>query len=368
MSDVRRLRWCLLAVLAPGVVRAGDADEVARLAAANTAAVAAIRTIHFTVKVDDPAGRFGVTRAESWRAGDKIRLHFTHLGNENQAVIRDGVVRYSVRQDVGGSTALKNHSEVKESLDGGRYFWHGGVERYTEASPFLIDPWAAALCKLSDGGKHGNVTFAEFAANNARALRTVRRDGAAGAEVAEYRLGGATVAVHLAPAANYMVRKTERLDDTPNGYTSSAEVTAFREGPPGVFFPARVVVKRKTGGKDEPDEVFTFHDIKINAPIPDAAFDLKFRAGSRVTDRIQGTKYKVDEAGRQVGPAEPMAVSASPAISPADPDPPTETRAEPRRAGWWVLPASVGLLAVSGLWLFARRRALRSPPDNPSPS
>jgi len=344
----------LMAVAVPA--RGGESEDLDRLCTANSAAMESIRTFHCKVKIDDPSARFGLTAGEYWRTGKSERLHFTHSGNENQAVIRDGVVRYLVKQDV-GTSPMKGHPEVTESLENGRWFWHGAIERHDGSSPFIFSPWSDALCCMSDGGKRGNVTFTEFVQNHKRDIKAVRRSSEGGTrqETIEFRFPDATCAVHLDPSANYMVKKTERKSDSPTGYSSSAEVSAFKEIAPGVFFPERVVVKRFVNGAAGSDEVFTFYDVVVNQPIADNVFDLKFRHGIRITDRIDGKKYKVNETGVPISEKVPISYASPPPIAPAE-LPLTETQEEPSRSGWWLLPASIGLLSVAGcVWLLRRR-------------
>ncbi len=343
-----------------GLAEAARADDLERLAAANAAAVESIRTLHCKVRIDDASNRFGISGGEYWRSGDKIRLQWTHRGNLNQAVIRDGLVRNLVKQDVGNSPNMKAHSEVKESLEGGRYFWHGTVERYTGASPFSFDPWLAAMCSTSDNYKMGNVSFAEFARSHAKEARAVRRSEAGGAptEVVEFKLGDAVCSDHFDPAANFMVRKIERASDSSDGYSSSSEVTSFKEFAPGVFFPERVVVKRHQGGKDEADEVFSFSEVSVNKPIPDSVFDQKYRPGITVTDRVEGKKYKINAEAKPVGAKSPILVAAPLPVDPTvvTQTPQTVTQDEPARSGWWLLPASLALIAGAGILLLVRRR------------
>ena len=341
------LSLCAACALAGGRAAAGDAE---RLAAANTAALRAIRTLHCKVRVEDASARWGVTRGEYWRSGDRSRLEWVEKGDFNQAVIRDGLVRYNVKQDISGSPNMKAHAEVQRSLEGGRYFWHAAVEPFEGRVPFAFDPWFAAMCSTSDGGQSGNVTFAEFARAHAGELsRTPKPD-----EV-EFRLQGLTATFAFDPAANGMLRKMASVSDDPKGYRSESEVTAFAERAPGVFFPDRVVVRRWSRGEPEADEVFTFAEVAVNKPIPDSTFAFRFHPGVKVTDRVEQTEYWVDAGGRPVGAKSPMAVFTPAPAGGSATEPGRETQAEPRRWGWWLLPASLVTLAA-GLLVALRRR------------
>lgn len=356
------LAVCLLVAGFGSPARGGN-TELDRLAAANTAAVDSIRTIHCKVRVEDKSVRWGVTSGEYWRAGDRIRLEFMAKGNLNQAVIRDGVVRFQMKQDLSGDPGMKAFQSIRDGMDGDRYTWHGAIEKYNGGSQYPFDPWEYALCRLNDHGKAGNVTFADFARNHAKEFHAVRRDavGSAPTEAVDFRLPGSIGTTHFDPAANYMIRKSGGASDPDDGTVGYTEIINFREYAPGVFFPERAVVKRRNRGKDEADEVFTFTDVSINKPIPDSVFEFKFRRGSHVSDRIQGLKYRVNEDGSPMGETAPLvkAVVAPASVdAPANPSGPrTETREEPPPSGRWVLPLSAAVLASAGLLALWRRRS-----------
>lgn len=96
--------------------------------------------------------------------------------------------------------------------------------------------------------------------------------------------------------------------------------------------------------------------------MPDSTFDFKFRHGIYLTDRIEGKVYKVDVTGKPIGEKRPMLVAAPIPVSPDAPanSPRAETREEPGRSGWWLLPASMTILGVSGALLLVRRWRNRS--------
>jgi hypothetical protein len=214
-----------------------------------------------------------------------------------------------------------------------------------------------ALCSFSDGGAMGNITFDQFAGSHQKELRSIRRltEGGVTLIAVEFKLPNWTCTMFLDPAANYMVRKAWTQNDAEDGYHSGAEVTRFRQATPGVYFPEEVISKRRNAGRDQPDEIHTFRNVVVNQPIPASTFDLKFRHGIQVRDRIEGKKYPVNEAGIPIGPKVPLAATV---VTPIDTQPRSATQQEPRSAGWWVLPTSVGLLCVAGALWYVRRRKI----------
>lgn len=370
---LRGRRGCVVAVallcLGAGL-RANDREELARVRAANTAAIESIRTLKCQVVFDDKSEKFGIPGGEYWRSGSNVRLHWTQNGNANQAVIRDGIVRHQMKQDISDSAVMKSLPEVRQNLEGGRYYWHGAVERFDGRSPYAFDPWANANCAFSDGGKGGSATFDQFAANHEKEFKSIRRvtdDGVTTVAV-EFRLPGFTCTTHLDPAANYMVRKTRSESTSPDGYTSGSEVVRFKEAAPGVYFPEQLVIKRWKAGKAQPDDTVTFRNVVVNQPIPDSTFDLKYRNGIYLTDRIERKEYQVNENGLPIGSKRPMATATSIPIDPRaeDDTPPTETKEEPRRWGWWILPLFVTVLCVAATVVLVRRRQAAAVAGAPS--
>jgi hypothetical protein len=254
---------------------------------------------------------------------------------------------------------MKNSEEVRQSLENDRYFWHGAIERSDGSSVAPCDPWHKALCTTSDGGKAGNVSFAQFARTHEKELRSIRRVTESGVSTVavEFKLPSSTCTIYLDPAVNYMMRKTRSENDNEKGYHSSLEVKRFREAALGIYFPEEVVIKRRERGQDKADETFVFRNVVVNRPIPSTVFELKFRSGIHVRDRIEGTKYRINEAGSPIGPKEQLVpvVTVLPGVEPQTP-----TRHEPRASGWWILPSSATLLCLAGtLWYVRRRKALR---------
>jgi hypothetical protein len=336
--------------------RAGERDELARLCAANTAAVESIRTLQCQVTIKNSP--WSIPGGEYWRVGDCIRLHWVQKGTVNRVVIRDGIARFLTRQDIAGNPEMKGSHEVRQSLEDDRYFWHGAVQRSEGRSVSPFDPWRMAECSISDGGKAGNVSFAQFARNHEKELRSIQRviENGVTTVAVKFKLADSTCTIHLDPAVNYMIRRRCSRNDSDEGYHSSADVTRFKEAAPGVYFPEEVVLKRRDRGQDKPDETFSFQNVVVNRPIPSTMFDLKFRPGIYVRDRIEGTKYQVNEAGTPAGPKEQLmpVVTVLPGVEPQTP-----TREEPRASGWWILPSSAAVLCLAGtLWYVRRRKGL----------
>lgn len=232
----------LLAIARPCL--GGDSEALAKLCAANTAAVESIHTLH--CKVTYTNAQWDIPSGEYWRSGNMERVYFVHKGHENRGVVRDGLVKYTVRQDISDSPNMKGSKEVQESLEGGRYYWHGALERHDGQSRFLFEPWLSARCSMSDGGKSGNVSYAQFFTNHKSRLESVKsvKFGASTKSVVEVRFPTATCRYYFDPRANYMACGSEYISDNADGDRSLVGILSHKEYAPGVFFPEKVVIKR----------------------------------------------------------------------------------------------------------------------------
>jgi hypothetical protein len=100
--------------------------------------------------------------------------------------------------------------------------------------------------------------------------------------------------------------------------------------------------------------------VRINQPIPESVFDLKFHPGIYIDNGIEGKKYKVDANGTPIGPKTDIAGWTSVPDAPKLPEPRYETKTEPRPWGYWTLRVSAGILALGCiLHVVRRRRATR---------
>jgi len=154
-----------------------------------------------------------------------------------------------------------------------------------------------------------------------------------------------------------LVRKTIYTQQTKGTYyRREDEVVQFKECSPGVFFPERLV------GGSGPEGDFNFHhhtlisDIRVNQPLPENIFHLRYPEGIPFDDHIRGVKYRANSEGNPISKEEPLRSGRVIPAAPLGDDPPRETQEEPKSATRWILPVSGGILVIGLAAAFVRRR------------
>lgn len=163
------------------------------------------------------------------------------------------------------------------------------------------------------------------------------------------------------PSINHLARRITVL--FPDGIVDDKRVTSFREFEKGFFFPtqmdwmrgpeADVRLRRGTV------RVVKLDVVKINQPLPDSDFQIRYPRGTPISDEIAGTWFTVDENGRPMEAPKPLAATTPNAPGqPAFPIAQTSPDADSTSSVNWKLIWVLAVVAViSGLW--ASRRRLR---------
>jgi hypothetical protein len=284
---------------------------------------------------------------EYWRAGGAIRAKWRDSGHGFELVIKDDRVVSLSRAD--GNAAMM------------------GSIRPDQGSPLgIADPWRNAMCTFFGDSSARIPRPLPFegllVGHKVRGAERVR-DGQDEAIVVQLQIGQSAREYWFDPRRNYRIKKVVSVYGSS---TATSEVVSFKAATPGVFFPESVVTKSLVGGVLKSTRTATFSDIRINAPISDDMFRLNFPPNTEVHDLIQGKKFIADSAGKLSGAGVALA-------SPPPPDyygrpmvPHTETSSETAHWTTWVLPVSLGVLAVGivawvvklGLARHERRKAL----------
>jgi hypothetical protein len=334
----RRLIGVIVATVvgAHGVRAQGTAEIVEEVRSRHQAGIEAIHTLSckLTVKEEHPDGRVTVNGTrEYWRAGSAVRAKW-----------RDGDHRLEC--------LIKDERVVSVSRTDGKAAITGSIGR-DEGSPLgIADPWHNAMFTFfgeSAGRIPRPMPFEGLlAASKVRKAERVG-DGKSEAIVAELAIGPSTRQYWFDPGRNYLINK---VVSTYGSSTTTSEVVSFKEAVPGVFFPESVMTKSMVGGIVKSTRTATFSDIRINAPIPDDMFVLNFPPKTEVHDLIQGKKFTADAAGRLSGTGVALASPPSPDFYGRPMVPHTATSSETAHWTTWVLPASLGILAVGvGAWM-----------------
>jgi hypothetical protein len=165
--------------------------------------------------------------------------------------------------------------------------------------------------------------------------------------------------VRLSVRNNYLVVGYETRGSDMNVVSEQkASVLEFIRSADGVVVPAVMSfrVTNTTGGNTM---TLFDHTTKLTGidttPFDENAVKPRYPRDTKVTNMIDGTDYKVDESGNVLGDVQPSRQLT--VLTATGDQKQLPTTAEPARTGWWVLPASVSLLATAAaVWLLARRR------------
>ncbi len=161
--------------------------------------------------------------------------------------------------------------------------------------------------------------------------------------------------VWVDPGVNYLVRKLVGHRTLPNGSRArmEEEVVSFREVKPGLFVPERLAHSLSFDGKWFEKGEAALSNIRVNGPLPEGYFALKFPPGTMVSDHERGIGYRVGPGGQPTG------------VAPVAPAPPlaqvgtqTPLTADERRWHWYhiALIACAALLALGVAGMVWRRR------------
>jgi hypothetical protein len=322
---------------------------------AHRASREAIHTCSCRVEFKGVSSRAGSDALQScsgryWVSPDAVRGIVSEFGQE-----LDYLWTNSVRQSV--SRAWSDGKQVM------------GASRSAYASSHLgrCDPWVRALLVLNQPSRGiEDLPFEQLVAEASR-VRKVHRKSNDGGEMIVVSLSFEgtkelpscwDVEIQFDPAVNYLVRRVYYTTSGEKGrMCRENEITEFKECTPGVFFPERARGRTFFEGKDP---LFTysvvFSDIQVNEPLPEDVFRFRYPEGLILTDSIRGTRYRVDAEGNRISPETPMgAVPPPPEGEPAVHPPGRETQEEPRPVTRWIMPVSLGMLALGGILFVVRR-------------
>jgi hypothetical protein len=245
-----------------------------------------------------------------------------------------------------------------------------GASRGSFANRYIgrCDAWVRGLLVVNAPSRGIEYfPFEQFVSEATRLIRAERRsvDGKEMIVVQFYFEGTKElpmaweVEVHFDPAVNYLVRKTIYTGGgtSENPIHRQDEVVQFKEYVPGLFFPERVVGWSETKGIRDFKYTTVLSEIQVNEPLPDGILRFRYPSGIYLTDSIRGTYYRIDSEGNRTSPETPLAGLPPPSVdAPAPSVPGTETQEEPRSATRWVLPVSLGILALGGTLALVRWR------------
>lgn len=283
-----------------------------------------------------------------WYSLDAVKAQVSNGGREREFLWKDSILEGVTHAALG----------EKKGMGAGR---QRAAYRYQPP----CDAWIRGRLVLNVPSTTENVPFEQLVERATR-VTDVRRQSIQGKEAIVVRLFFAeqgertawNVEIHFDPSVNYLIRKTVYVHA--NGpYRIEDEVVSFKECSPGLFFPERLVGRSGPEGNYNFNHTTVISEIRINQPLPENVFHLRYPEGVVFDDRIRGVRYRANSEGKPISPEEPLEVGRV-AVAPLGEEPassrPMETQEEPRSMTRWILPISCGILAVGLIAAFVRRR------------
>lgn len=262
--------------------------------------VGSIRTLICNVEDRSTSRIKRVWTGQYYRSGQNVFIKFANDKLVSEALVKDGKVR--------GVTNVKDKNSSSKS--GGGFRTDDGRE-YSRC-----DAWERGLIKILLPNDDKYLPFAQLV-----------REASSVGKISEATLDGKQVVavtmvldkpgsnldlkwdatVYFDPTANMMIVGTDHRTVTKDGrrLNRMSRVRDMREPKPGIFFPARVEATIQWGDEPvEPVRATTITGIRINEPVPDSTFALRYSEGLTVFDRDMNASYKVNDRGERITPPE----------------------------------------------------------------
>jgi hypothetical protein len=136
-----------------------------------------------------------------------------------------------------------------------------------------------------------------------------------------------------------------------------SEILEFAEPAPGIFVPLKCRRQGSNGSGQTSLEIVTLSNVQVNKPIPKSIFQLsRIPAGTILNDRIQGTRYPIDENWQPIGPGSPLLMTPVPAQSEGpEGDYRSQSSSESVPLSRWVMSASLLVLVAACAGLLYRQ-------------
>ncbi len=326
---------CLIGLSPPPSVFGQDLLEEVR--GGNQATLQSIHTLHCRVKITiDPTDSAPSFSGEYWRSDDRSRTKSTSSKGVTDTIVEGSILRSHYTRKFNGKTHI------------------GGIVQ--QSSSMMIgdcDAWALAGFTLAGPEPATGLSLDELL-KKPHQINHIAKKTEDGQEYVALRIEHALSKQDLwiNPKLNYLVEKLVlSYPPTPTPDTTSGKTEMvlknIKEAAPGIYFPGAVESRHFQEGKLRYTRLVTFSEIQINKPLDSSAFAFRFPAGITVRDMIQGKEFKVDEAGKLIGPGKDLATGQPlPGGSPVR-VPRTETKEEPTSWTHWILPFSIGALVIA---------------------
>ena len=349
MENIVLLRMLTLIVLislciSPGLLAESQKELIDKTLSNHRAAQESIHTFYCRVSISSKSERsVSLPTGQYWRTPDTVRIH-----SQKDNTIEDILVESS-----------KVTSIVKERTSRGESA-RASVFRVNQPLA-TCDVWRMALFTFF-GPEGGWITLDELLKSQSK-LKTIKRQSESGKELIYIDLDHdkAKVEIWLDSHVNYLARKMRITMNLPGSRVwGEHEILRFKEVVDGIFFPEEIEARSYTDNKLDGTTFTTISDVKINQPLGQDVFKLRYPAGVQIMDTIEGKMYIANQEGRPIGTVKNMQVVRTPPL-PVDGGSQTATEFEPKSLTRWILPASFGLVIVGGAIWFIQRKWRKRP-------
>lgn len=359
-ARIRATVWALaLLVLVASTGQAVAEDLHAVTMAAHAAARDSIRTCTCRVETNDESTSLStgpIKRTGDYlRSGEAVRVKVKQPEGTRDIVYRDATLR-----------------AFNKLADSGGVIRPGGALQRAGIYPSIdCDPWSRGLLVVPD--PHSVLwmpyeKLVSLASGRPKAER--RQDGGRTYVAVDLKFDKKAkpldwawdITVWFDPTVNHLIRRVTMTMTSPQRVVRDYRVLQFREAAPAVFFPERTEFTSQTDGKLTAAGSTTVLDLAVNQTVAADALDLKFPRGVAVVDSIRGVTYVSDGGDGSLGPPQPMGKAVPPPPANANnhvrTEPGQSSAAESPARSWYLVFASLAVLALAGLvTLFRSRRA-----------
>jgi hypothetical protein len=221
-----------------------------------------------------------------------------------------------------------------------------------------IDAWDLALLRLF-GAAGSPVTFDELlnGPHDVESISHVSEDSknlvAIAMKLKFEHQPPAHMRIWFDPSVNYLACRLEAMYGSDR--RKESRVFSFVEVAPGVYFPQHVENKFYSKSNLVEHNIAKFENVHVNETHTIATYSISIPTECQVIDTIANVEYTVDRNGSKVGPVRSL---PSVAPLPAGQPPMRESKEERLTAGRMLLPVSVLIVVVAGLyWIYSKWNA-----------
>jgi hypothetical protein len=286
--------------------------------------------------------------SDFWGSSDVSRAKVSESGDQTDYLWKDSVRTTVTRTSVNGQAAA---SASRDAFDG--------------TKRARCDPWCQGLLLLNVPGTIEYVPFGRLV-ERARSCDKADRKSIGGKPMILVRLSFDPVTkgedewdmeVYFDPSVNYLVRKAVYVN---RRIRREDEVASFKECAPGVFFPEEIVGRSEYNGSQDTSCATHISNVKVNEPIAEDIFRLRFPNNIILTDGIIGGQYHVDAQGNRISEVKPLAQGPGAPGLEAGVIPGIESESEPWPVSRWILLFSLLVLIAGGIGALVRWRRRRA--------